>query len=368
MKSIIEIARNNTKLRSLREGFTNSKFVVIAGNNYRSLFKKKILIAKADNLLTEQRQMITRSDRESLFEDMLKMYRKHGFDFSEYLGYHFDDKVIQERLEFVNDHERTQITDSMNNSDNCLVFDNKALTYNAFKPFFKRNVMFCDNNTTFSIFHSFLQNIKKTGEYFFALKPLMQSCGKGFSIESVECSEEHFSELKKKYRRGFLAEEKIVQDERIAAFHHSSVNTIRMTTIRFDDDTLVVHPFLRIGQHGNIVDNSSAGGLVCLLNADDGEVFCVSDERGIFYSRHPDSDLQIVGFKVPLWREAISFVKELAKVIPDNRYTGWDIALSNKGWMLVEANRRGQFVWQYPLQAGCRTEFLSYLERLHRSR
>ena len=49
-------------------------------------------------------------------------------------------------------------------------------------------------------------------------------------------------------------------------------------------------------------------------------------------------------------------MKELAQVTPENRYTGWDCALTEHGWVMVEANRQGQFVWQIPLQQGCREE------------
>ena len=60
--------------------------------------------------------------------------------------------------------------------------------------------------------------------------------------------------------------------------------------------------------------------------------------------KHPDTGVVLLGYRVPFWEEAKAFVCELAQVIPDNHYTGWDIALTDKGWVLQEGNDRGGFM------------------------
>ena len=47
---------------------------------------------------------------------------------------------------------------------------------------------------------------------------------------------------------------------------------------------------------------------------------------------------KIVGFKVPMFKEAVDLVKEAAKVVPEIGYVGWDVAISEKGPVLVEGN------------------------------
>ena len=58
-----------------------------------------------------------------------------------------------------------------------------------------------------------------------------------------------------------------------------------------------------------------------------------------------------------MWKEA----KELAQVIPENRYTGWDIAYINNGengkWVMIEANPRGQFGAQFVRGKGMKREY-----------
>jgi len=42
--------------------------------------------------------------------------------------------------------------------------------------------------------------------------------------------------------------------------------------------------------------------------------------------------------------EAVKMIKELALIVPEVRYVGWDIALTDKGWVLIEGNDKGMFV------------------------
>ena len=52
---------------------------------------------------------------------------------------------------------------------------------------------------------------------------------------------------------------------------------------------------------------------------------------------------------------AKELAKELADVIPDNRYCGWDLALTDDGWVMQEGNWQGGVVaFQCPMQKGCR--------------
>ena len=48
-------------------------------------------------------------------------------------------------------------------------------------------------------------------------------------------------------------------------------------------------------------------------------------------------------------------VSELVKVLPDQKYVGWDLEYSTQGWVLVEGNSGGQFVGpQISLKKGVR--------------
>lgn len=300
----------------------------------------------------------------SVISDMAWTKTFKGFEFDEYLYYKFYDKDKKERLCFVADWEHLGYTCKMNNYSNDDLFDNKWKTYNKFKQYYLRDVMLYEGPCSRAEFYSFIEEKKS-----FVVKPLNASCGKGVQVierSSYDSDATLEQMLSKEYGGQFIVEELIVQSHEMAKFHPASVNTVRIPTIRLDDETIIVHPFMRIGQHGKSVDNGGAGGIICAVDVDTGKLFAAADESGNTFDVHPESREMIIGFEIPFWDEAKKLVKELATVVPDNRYTGWDVALTSEGWKLVEANRRGQFIWQIPMQVGFRKEINSILKRMGR--
>lgn len=69
------------------------------------------------------------------------------------------------------------------------------------------------------------------------------------------------------------------------------------------------------------------------------------DESENRYVVHPDSGTVIPGFQIPRWDEAKQLAIGLAQVT-NNRYTGWDLALTDEGWVMVEGNDCGEFIMQ----------------------
>lgn len=56
--------------------------------------------------------------------------------------------------------------------------------------------------------------------------------------------------------------------------------------------------------------------------------------------------------------------KELAKMVPDVKYVGWDLALTENGWVMIEGNEDGQFVFQYFSHQGVAKEIKEIYEKL----
>jgi len=328
---------------------------------YYSVVNRKEMRQEANIMLTMlEADSSGLNNRKALVRDMFRMYRRYGYSFAEYVGYGFQNKTLEERLTFVADWEHIGYTDALNDAKNAATFDNKVKTYNMYKQYYHREIIQCDAETSLEEFLAFWE---KWGVC--AIKPLKSSSGKGFQIIRERLTEEQFERVKQEYGNRFLAEELIVQDPQMGKFHPSSVNTVRVTTIRMDDDVCLVWQIMRIGQGGSCVDNGGAGGILCALDSETGIILAARDKYGKQFYVHPDTGEILIGHVVPEWNKAVRLVKELAEVVPSNRYTAWDLAFTNEGWVLVEANRRGQFVGRQVLfQSGFRGEIEQYLRKL----
>lgn len=143
----------------------------------------------------------------------------------------------------------------------------------------------------------------------------------------------------------------------MASLHPKSLNTVRIPTIRYDDRVEIIHPFLRMGRGDAVVDNAGAGGIMGNVDVTTGVVYAASDELGRAYTQHPDTGVELIGFVIPQWKEAVEQVKEMAMVLPSVRYVGWDMALTKSGWVMIEGNDKGQFIFQVADRKGFRDEF-----------
>lgn len=161
----------------------------------------------------------------------------------------------------------------------------------------------------------------------------------------------------------WIIEEQINQDPAISAFNTSSVNTVCFPSFKHNGMVKCVYPCMRFGRAGIIIDNSTLGGLTIAIDEKSGEFFPYAyDEKGTVHEFHPDSRIPFRGFRVPQWDSLIEFVKKAHLALPDNQvYVAFDLALSDKGWCIVEGNLGDWFLQQFSRQKGMKKEFVSLL-------
>lgn len=155
----------------------------------------------------------------------------------------------------------------------------------------------------------------------FIAKTLNDAGGVGikkYDFSDKTISVELCEEFLKKYSNGCLCEELIVQSEEFACFHPESVNTVRITTIRFDDHVEIIHPAMRIGTGKSFVDNAGSNGILCSIDSSTGKIIATANEHGQAFTSHPDTGIELIGHKIPFLNDAMNIAKELALIVPTN--------------------------------------------------
>jgi len=306
----------------------------------------------------------TKEEKAALVKDMMHEAKTYMVGFDEYIMYHFENRDFEDRRTFIPSRERALYCERLNDPKNQMLFDDKGKTYEVFGKYFHRDLteVVGWNEASTEAFRAFTQKHPR-----FIIKPFNGGNGRGIKIvDSTELGgfEQMCQALKAEYPSGFVAEELIKQAKELAAVHPESVNTLRVFTVRFDDRVAFLPFAWRVGRGKACVDNGGSGGIFCACD-DDGVIYATCDEKGRSYDVHPDTKHPLIGFQVPRFEEAKELAKELAMVVPSNRYCGWDLALTEDGWVMQEGNWQGGVVaFQCPMQTGCRAQMDAIMEEL----
>jgi hypothetical protein len=139
----------------------------------------------------------------------------------------------------------------------------------------------------------------------------------------------------------FIFQRKIIQHHEMNRLNPSAVNTIRIVTINDGVSTHLFAAILRVGtKKSGCADNTSAGGIALGIK-DDGFLFdkgMLKPQYGTLLSAHPDTGVVFSKFKIPYYEDAVKLVCHAHKFFYNVRSIGWDVAISEKGPIIIEGN------------------------------
>ncbi|MGH7124230.1 MAG: sugar-transfer associated ATP-grasp domain-containing protein [Stellaceae bacterium] len=150
------------------------------------------------------------------------------------------------------------------------------------------------------------------------------------------------------YGQGYLLQRRVSPHQAVRAICGDRLATVRLLTTMSEDGPRIIRACWKIpaGAHG--ADNFwRSGNLLAQLDLESGRLLRVI--RGVGMSleevtHHPDSGAELIGAVVPNWAEVTMTALEAAKVLPDLKLIGWDIAPVDEGAVLVELNHTPDFI------------------------
>jgi len=146
----------------------------------------------------------------------------------------------------------------------------------------------------------------------------------------------------------FLCQQRVVNHPDLAAFGESPLHTVRVMTLKRDNDFEPMFTVWRIGARDGLVDNFARGGIGAPIDPASGRV-----GRGVTAatSSLPHSlaetaqGVRFEGLVLPLWRDVLDLACRVHRSLPEGPFMCHDIAITPEGAMTMEINH----IWSVKL-------------------
>lgn len=257
----------------------------------------------------------------------------YGAGINDYFQYQFYRRRANDRKNFIVGRKWIQTIKACNGEVKNSKFDDKGEFNEIFKEYLCRDWLDLDNCSE----GEFADFSKKHPNCIYKVK----NGSGGNGIRKVEIDLNRLGEEYSNYKNGgAVLEELIIQNKELQEFNPSSVNTIRVVTILTREGVKVMNAVFRTGNGTGSTDNFHHYGLAMLVDVETGIVISNAvDKKNQKFIIHPKSGKQLIGYTLPCWDKILDTVKKAALEVPEVRYVGWDIALTDDDKVcIIEGN------------------------------
>lgn len=219
--------------------------------------------------------------------------------------------------------------------DTYMLFKHKELFNKKYNRFLGREWFYLDNEKELMRFEAFLSEHKEI-----IVKPIDGHCGEGVIKISLNDMQKK-NEIVQSVHRGatYICEEVVYNDKSLAMLNPTSLNTLRVNTmVKKDGTPVILDCLLRVGGKDSVVDNLNGGGIAYPVSMEGFIDHYGVDNRGNEFSHHPSTNVKMIGLEIPRFDELKSWILNVAKEEPKARLVGWDVAITDSEFVLIEGN------------------------------
>ncbi len=296
------------------------------------------------------------------FFDIIHCMIRHKAGYYDYIIFEFWNRTEAQRKTYLTRFRNKKFILHMNDPEYSHIFDNKNEFNIRFADYIRRDYVDLATASEDEIRAFFDRN-----EHFF-MKPASLASGEG--CEGHEKSEYASFEEFLAYIRAKdfdLVEERLRNHPDIAKVYDGCLNCMRaITVVDSWGKAHCIYCVAKFGRNGRQVDSYGVHGPIdletgrFLYPAHSGDT--TTDE---VWTEHPNSHIPLVGFQIPMHKEAIELVERAALEVPQIRYIGWDVAVTDKGPVIIEGNNYSAHdFWQLPCQTPDGIGIIPTLEKL----
>lgn len=299
----------------------------------KSMMVRKIKAIDKEKLNKLASDIAARNNKSTSYvkRDMIKNFVKYGIGYTDYLKGDYINLTSEQKKTYVTTKSYYKLLRYLNNPKYDATMSDKIVFNKIFNKYLGRSWIDL-RNTSLEDFKKFIKGKKNI----FA-KPPTDFGGHGIekiSVKDIEDVEKLYQRLKSKKLN--LIEEEIIQAKELDKLNPYAVNSFRIVTLVKDNKAYILANALRI----NIDDAIAIGCQDAYMRLDESGKICsrVVDDVANVYEEHPIAKIKFNTVKVPFVKEAFDMALKAALEVPEVRYVGWDIAITEKGPVIMEGN------------------------------
>jgi|SRR5215831_4280232 len=305
--------------------------------------------------------------------------RARGFGLTDYYDYRlFDDAAYSghDKGEVAGWRTEEWLANTLNGNWHALVrdkidfytlLDAHRLPYPRVHAIYQRAGQRFPGVPTFRTLDDLVQHLRSGMPYPFFAKPSCGDRGYGaFAITAYDAVHDQlvedggrslsFTELSTRLHErkigvepdsGYIFAERLVQHPVLEAICGPGIASIRLVLLVGDEGPLPFRALWKIVAANNVIDHyrrGTIGNLLAAVDVDSGKVIRAITGYGLsrrLVEQHPDSGVGLPGFELPQWSEIVTLCREAALIFPQIRIQHWDVALCDRGPVLLEMNSEG---------------------------
>jgi hypothetical protein len=150
----------------------------------------------------------------------------------------------------------------------------------------------------------------------------------------------------------YLCEEYVAQHSTLSRLNPYALNTVRVLCLKRNGSIDVVGAFIKVSKGTMPIDNFGAGGIVAKIDLANGAVGSFYNHE-LFYEEHNNLDIDD-GLIIPHFDKVLHISQKTAMAIYGLDFIGIDVAVTNNGPVVIEANAYPSYESQFILETGFR--------------
>lgn len=171
-------------------------------------------------------------------------------------------------------------------------------------------------------------------------KPNCKGQGKGIMVLPTETEEERRAALD--FLAGadnYIVEEYITQHSQLAKLNPGAVSIIRFYSLCSPAGSYIFAPVLTAAINKDI-SNGCQDALTAMIDIRTGLVItdAVDQNNIVEYAAHPVTGVSFKGLQIPYWQETLAMMRAALPLASKISNIGWDVAITEEGPLIIEAN------------------------------